>query len=243
MKILAAQINPTVGDFEGNFEKIKAALTKGDFVVTPELALCGYPPDDFLLHADFMAEMKQRLMALVPLTLSKVLIVGLARQEGRRLYNSAAVIENGVLVGFADKRLLPNYDVFYEKRYFCPGEATAIWTLQGKRVAITICEDIWEEAPVLLELERERFDLLVNLSASPFYMGRPEHRLKLCSEVSRRIKAPLLYCNQVGGNDSLIFDGHSLFVSGERREMAAGFREEYFICDLERGGGGGGFRL
>ena len=235
MKLLCAQINPTVGDFEGNFEKIKQALLEGDFVVTPELALCGYPPDDFLLHADFMAEMKQYLRALLPLTEGKVLIVGLARQEGERLYNSAAILENGELVGFADKRLLPNYDVFFEKRYFTSGETTPIWTLKGKRIAITICEDIWEVDPVLSDLEKERFDLLINLSASPFYMGRQERRLELCSEVSKRVKAPVLYCNQVGGNDSLIFDGHSLFVSEERRQMASGFCEEHFICDLDHG--------
>jgi len=236
MKIVAAQINPTVGDFKGNAEKIKKALAISDFVVTPELALCGYPPDDFLFHADFMAAMKHSLRALLPFTESKVLIVGLARQEGDRLYNSAAIIENKELIGFADKRLLPNYDVFYEKRYFTAGESTPIWTLKGKRVAVTICEDIWFVDPVLSDLEHEHFDLLINLSASPFFLGRQEQRLELCMDVSKRVGAPLLYCNQVGGNDSLIFDGHSLFVSEKRRHTAPGFREEYFVCDLDEEG-------
>ena len=234
MEILLAQINPTVGDFEKNAAKIERALEKCDFVVTPELALCGYPPDDFLLHTDFMAEVKKHLRALATKTMNKILIVGLARQEGERIYNSAAILQDGELVGFTDKRLLPNYDVFYEKRYFTAGESTPIWNLRGKRVAITICEDIWQEEPVITDLERERFDLLINLSASPFYVGRQEDRLKLCQNLSKKLHVAVLYCNQVGGNDSLIFDGHSLFVNKQHREMAAGFLEVDFVCDLEK---------
>ncbi|MCH9610709.1 MAG: Glutamine-dependent NAD(+) synthetase [Chlamydiales bacterium] len=232
MEILAAQINPTVGDFAGNLAKIKAALLEADFVVTPELALCGYPPDDLLLHDTFIADMEEALEQLVSMTSGKVLLVGLVRKEGQKLFNSAAVIEDGKLLGYADKRLLPNYDVFYEKRYFTAGSKTQIWTLRGKRIAVTLCEDIWEEEPVISELANQRFDLLINLSASPYFLGRQEVRLELCERVSKQVNAPILYCNQVGGNDSLIFDGHSLFV-GSSRKIAPGFKEAHFVCNLE----------
>lgn len=236
MQILCAQINPTVADFAGNFEKIKKALDLSDFVVTPELALSGYPPDDLLFHDDFMEAVEDYLAQLVDLTENKILIVGLPRRHEGLLYNSAAVIENGKLLGYQDKRLLPNYDVFYEKRYFTPGETSSIWNLGGKRIAVTICEDIWFDQPVIEELKKERFDCLINLSASPFYLGRQEDRLNLCLRISEKLKVPVIYCNQVGGNDSLIFDGHSLFVGGEQRTMAPGFQEFHFLCDLEKKG-------
>lgn len=234
MKIFLAQINPTVGDFDQNCDKIITALGKADLVIFPELALCGYPPDDLLLHEDFYREMMKRLDALLPYTKGSAAIVGLARSEKGKLYNTAAILEDGKILGFQDKRLLPNYDVFYEKRYFTPGETRPIWKIAGKRVAVTICEDIWEDEPVIVELQKERFDFLVNLSSSPFYPGRQERRLELCAEIAEKVKAPVFYCNQVGGNDSLIFDGHSLCVGEGMREMAAGFVEEHFLIDLNQ---------
>ncbi|MCP5469766.1 MAG: NAD+ synthase [Chlamydiales bacterium] len=234
MKVVLAQINPIVGDFDGNCAKIAEAIGTGDLVIFPELALCGYPPDDLLFHRDFQKEMDKRLDQLIELSANTAFIVGLARVYDGKLYNSAALIENQKLLGFQDKRLLPNYDVFYEQRYFTAGKQTLIWKIAKKKVAVTICEDIWEEEPVISDLEKERFDLLVNLSSSPFYPGRQERRLELCTQISKKLDVPLLYCNQVGGNDSLIFDGHSLCVGEGIRKVAAGFKEEHFVVDLNK---------
>jgi len=255
VRVLIAQLNPTIGDLEGNSEKIISALREAkarriDLLITPEMALTGYPPEDFLLMPHFMEAVERQLERIVKETDGVAAIVGLPRRNPHRyekeLFNSAAVIADGKLLGYQDKTLLPTYDVFDERRYFEPSEKRRFWMLAGRRVAVTICEDIWHHAE-LIHLTRYRHDpvddikaltpdLVVNLSASPFAGKKIRERLTVAGKVAESVGCPLLLCNQVGGNDSLIFDGHSLFADsdGKLRQMAKGFDEELMIVDLEQ---------
>lgn len=252
MKIVAAQLNPTIGDIGGNCRKILHSLhwAKGQgasLVVTPELALTGYPPEDFLLMEGFIESVEKALSFLIEHTEEVGLIVGLPRKNprarGKRLCNSAAVIWKGKLLGFQDKILLPTYDVFDESRYFEPGEKCLPWQVGKLRLGITICEDIWPHGdPAFLpyylrdpieELKSSPLDLLINLSASPYHVRKGTLRFKVASRVAQDMKIPLLLCNQVGGNDSLIFDGHSLLIapSGELLGIAPAFEEKLALFD------------
>lgn len=253
MKILVAQINPIVGDVEGNKRKIIAAIEKGknekaDIILLPEMCLSGYPPDDFLLLPHFLNAIENALDEIQKSTKGVVAIVGTPRRcdtaSEKRLYNSAAVFSDGSLLGFQDKSLLPTYDVFYERRYFEPASAMRVWDLCGKKVAITICEDIWQHSGLLTdvtykkdpvkELKALNPDLLLNLSASPFSLSKEKKRLQVCAKTALTLSCPVILCNQVGGNDELIFDGHSLYVSekGKLLDYAEGFKEEFCLIDL-----------
>ena len=249
-RILLAQINPIIGDFSGNVRKIKSALTqarsdKVDLVVFPELAISGYPPEDFLLMPHFIEAGLEALQEVIEATSGLSAIVGTFRKSGPKaekgLYNSAAVIENGKLLGFQDKSLLPTYDVFDERRYFEPAKESKIFHLCGKRVAVTICEDIWSYGELteylhdpIADLVKEKPDLLVTISASPFHMEKFSERLQIASAPAKKLGCPMVLCNQVGGNDSLIFDGFSLFVSKEGNLISAalGFEEDFLLLDL-----------
>jgi NAD+ synthase (glutamine-hydrolysing) len=254
MLLALAQINPILGGFSHNRKKIinaiEAARAQGaDIVLFPELALCGYAPEDLLLLPEFVAKMEEELLLIAEASHDIIVIVGLARKNPyggeKRLLNSACVIENGTILGFQDKILLPDYDVFSERRYFDPGKATHIWTLKGKRVAILICEDIWQHGGLLeyvsyardpvKMLVGEQIDLVLNLSASPFFIGHEHARQKVCGEVARTLNCPMALVNQVGGNDSLIFDGRSLFVrsDGSIVQRAKAFEEDLLLCEVE----------
>lgn len=252
MRILLAQINPTIGAIEKNAAKIIDAIELGksqsaDIVLLPELALSGYPPKDFLLLPHFIHHVERALKRIIESTKGITAIVGLPRHnpEGeKKLYNSAAVVQDQSIVGFQDKILLPSYDVFDERRYFEPASHAKVWNLCGKKIGITICEDIWQHAAFLkyttyhrdpiLELAEEGVDLVFNLSASPFSTTKFGNRWKVCSLAAKDLNCPLLFCNQVGGNDSLIFDGHSLYVGpdGSLLEYAKGFEEDFVLIDL-----------
>lgn len=252
MHILLAQLNLTVGDVEGNAAKIIQALDnarnqKADLVLFSEMCLSGYPPEDFLLLDHFMVKIQDALQKIIEASVHLTAIVGVPRVNpelnGKHLLNSAAVIQDGKLLGYQDKILLPTYDVFDERRYFEPGGKVKTWNLLGKKVAITICEDIWKHGDGLSasyqrdpvkELVAERPDLLLNLSASPFSILKFEYRKKVCQHAATTLGCPVLLCNQVGGNDSLIFDGHSLFVSHEGAliDFAKGFQEDSLMVDL-----------
>lgn len=253
MRVCLAQINPTVGDLEGNYQKIVGAIAKGksksaDLIIFPELALSGYPPDDFLLLSDFTDQIDHYLEKIVAATKDVAVIVGTPKinPKGRhlKLCNSAAIIHDQTLVGFQDKTLLPTYDVFDELRYFEPASKNFVWNIYGKKVGITICEDIWQHTPMVREatyqhdpvedLKEQKPDLLINLSASPFRVGRSYERIEVCKGVAKTLKCPVLLCNQVGGNDSLIFDGYSLVVNseGELIEHAKGFEEDFLCVNL-----------
>lgn len=252
MRILAAQINPTIGDLEGNTRKVldglqRARQSKVDIILFPELTLSGYFPDDLLLDRGFIDAMAKKLDLIAPETKGLFAAVGLPRWKGsgeKPLYNSVAVFADGKLLGYKDKTLLPTYDVFDERRYFEPGEEQPIWEYKGKRIAITICEDVWQHSktvgythyrtdPVLI-LKAKKPDLLLNLSGSPYSFRRTDLRFSVFQAVAKTLRCPVILCNQVGANDQLIFDGHSLHIDarGDLIQLAKGFVEEDLIVDL-----------
>lgn len=254
MKILSAQINPKIGDLDSNTRKIinviKEAKKKGtEIVLFPELTICGYPPEDLLLHNAFIDGMQQHLEQIVKASDGIAVIVGLVRRNlfsgEKDLFNSVAVIENGILLGFQDKWLLPTYDVFNERRYFEPGSETRIWDLAGHRVGIIICEDIWQHAgyvdltnyprdPVQ-ELEKYKPDILLNSSASPYQFQKPDVRIKVCQKAAKTLKCPVILCCQVGANDQLIFDGYSVYVDKDLnlRQLGKSCEEDFMYIDTE----------
>lgn len=256
MRVALCQINPIIGDLAGNSKLIvkaleKARRAKAEIALFPELTLCGYPPEDLLLHEDFIIACEKALEDLLPHCMGMTALIGLPRKTSagseKPLYNSVAVIENGQLLGFYDKCLLPTYDVFDERRYFQPGKEMHLWELAGKKVALTICEDIWQHSKKLLwsnykdplvGFKDNSPDLLLNLSASPFSMNKVSLRHEVCRKVALSLGCPVLLCNQFGANDSLIFDGHSVAMSssGTPLAIAKGFEEDILIVDTEQKG-------
>jgi NAD+ synthase (glutamine-hydrolysing) len=254
MRILVAQINPIIGDLAGNTERIIQAIQRGrsqdvDLVILPELALSGYPPEDFILLPHFMEAVDQRLQEIAQATDGIAAIVGLPRYNPykleKTLYNSAALIQNRELTGFVDKILLPTYDVFDERRYFEPGERVRTWTVNGQKIGITICEDLWQHSGFLtstsyrrdpvLELKTQQCSFLVNISASPYSLDKFRTRLEVCLSAARSLNCPVILCNQVGGNDSLIFDGYSLYTNPSGLlQCAKGFAEDDMLIDLSK---------
>lgn len=255
MKIVLAQINPVVGSLAFNAQKIcsyieKAKSQEVDFILFPEMALIGYPPEDLLLLPSFIEAAERYLHPIIDCSQNICVIVGTVRENRekgeKRLFNTAAIIENKKLIGFQDKSLLPDYDVFSERRYFEPNASFKIWTLKGKKVAVTICEDIWQHAEAveyssypcdpISEFKKMKPDLLLNLSASPYYQKRHETRLKVCAKAAKTLSCPVLFCNQIGGNDSLIFDGYSFYfdASGNLLDHAKPFEEDFLLIDLKK---------
>lgn len=253
MRIAVAQINPTIGDIAGNTDKIAKAFhearqKRADIVLCSELCLSGYPPEDFLYLPQFLNSIEKALHELIEESKGLIAIVGLPRRNPelseKRLYNSAAILYNGALLGYYDKMLLPTYDVFDERRFFEPGPSARTWNLLGKKIAITICEDIWQHSQLVryttyrrdpvAELASQQPDLLLNLSASPYSMSKASHRLNVCGRAAATLSCPVILCNQVGGNDSLIFDGYSFYVdaSGNLIDSAPGFEESLTLFDL-----------
>jgi NAD+ synthase (glutamine-hydrolysing) len=255
MRILAAQINPIIGDFEGNTRKIIQALEHGrskqaDIVVFSELVLCGYPPEDLLLHDSFIDANQKYLEKIIQASSKLMAIVGVVRRNPAKreklIFNSAAIIYDGKLLGFEDKQLLPTYDVFDERRYFEPGGATKIWELKGKKIGVMICEDIWQHAGIVsdtfyahdpvLDLKDLKPDIVLNLSSSPYQFQKPSMRVKVCAKCAKTLGCPVILCCQVGANDQLVFDGYSLYVNakGELSQVAKGFEEDEMVVDLDQ---------
>ena len=254
MKIAIAQINTTVGDFDGNSDKIAEAWQCADeagaeLVVFPELALCGYPPRDLLFKPAFLNANQTALKHLTKRCGKAVAVVGLASQNdsgsGRPARNSAAVIEAGKVVAVRHKSLMPTYDVFDEDRYFEPAESVEPVEIRGKKIGITICEDIWNEDVFIHdrcydrcpadELAAAGAEILLNLSASPWSLGKEHSRHILLSQLSSKHSAPVVYCNLVGGNDELVFDGGSHYYNGHGVLGATGamFDEDLLLVDTE----------
>ncbi len=254
MRVFVAQLNPTVGAIEKNCQKIlqsieRAKQQKADLVVFPELVLCGYPPEDLLLHPSFVEAQQRALEQIRQASSSLIVLVGLVRKSNadseKFLFNSVAVIENGKLLGFVDKQLLPTYDVFDERRYFEPGKESQIWNFKEMRVGILICEDIWQHVgdglythypkdPVL-QLLPLKPDLVINVSASPYRTQKLEVRNRVFIKCAQTLSCPVIGACQVGGNDQLVFDGHSPYVNarGELVQMAKGFEEDEVLFDLK----------
>jgi len=247
-----AQINTTVGDFAGNTDKILRAYRElvqagADFVITPELAVCGYPPMDLVFRSGFIAAAERHVNALAADTGKVPLIVGTVEpnsgRHGRACRNSAVVLQNGRRAATAHKMLLPTYDVFDEGRYFEPAEKVGIAEIAGHKAGITICEDLWTadylprdyygRSPVD-ELKKAGIGLVLNLSASPFEAGKPARRRAMLGGIAKNLGAPLVYANLVGGNDQLVFDGHSLAFDrdGSVAAQLPGFREQNALVSI-----------
>ncbi|NOZ22641.1 MAG: NAD+ synthase [Planctomycetes bacterium] len=245
LKIAQAQINPTVGDLDGNAEKVMDGIRRArdagaHVVVFPELVICGYPPEDLLLRPRFLEDTRRALQKVAESTRDIVAVVGFADESDGRAYNGAAVIENGHVSGVYHKVELPNYGVFDEKRYFEPGISCRVFEACGHRIAVTICEDIWVEggtAERFIGMNKVR--VVLNLSASPFHADKFDLRRKILGRFAKRTNAFLCYTNLVGGQDELVFDGGSLVIGPDGRLIASAKRfEEYVLITVIETGAG-----
>ncbi len=239
LRIALAQINPTVGDLEGNRKKIvawikKAKKRKAELVVFPELAITGYPPKDLLLKNGFVEKNILELKKIIPFTKKISVIVGFAEKKGNKLFNAAAVISNGKFLGTQYKACLPNYDVYDEKRYFQPGKNHRIFKINGTKIGVCICEDIWESNEVVAKLKKTGAELVVNISASPYRMGKTTERKELVAKRAKTNKTPLIYCNMAGGQDDMVFDGNSMIANAKGKiiALAQKCKEDLIICGL-----------
>src|SRR3989440_5039167 len=239
MRLALAQINTTVGDLEGNRELILARLgearDKGaDLVLFPELAVTGYPPEDLLLRPGFIRAAADTLGEIAQATQGIVALVGFPH-FGTDLFNACAVCAGGDVKAVYRKRFLPNYGVFDEDRYFAPGRDLVLLEVGETLVGLTICEDMWQPGPPATDLALAGAELLVNVSASPFHVGREVEREEMFVTRARDNASFVAFCNAVGGQDELIFDGHSCVLDdeGEIVARAPGFEEALLVVDVE----------
>ncbi len=254
MKIALAQINTTVGDLAGNEKKILAAYQHGaeagaSVVVFPELATTGYPPRDLLLKRHFVQQNLEFLERLAAATGRAAMLVGYVgkneQRPGREATNSTALLQNGKIVATRAKTLLPTYDVFDEDRYFEPATGNAPAELNGRKIGLTICEymwndeDFWDERRYRenppAQLVAAGATILFNNSASPWHLGKNETRARMLSQLALKTERPLVYCNLVGGNDELVFDGASMAFNGSGQLIAHGklFEEDLIVFDVD----------
>jgi NAD+ synthase (glutamine-hydrolysing) len=253
VKIALAQINPTIGDFTGNTQKILdyihlAHQQKAELIVFPEMCLCGYPPLDLLDYDSFVAANLKQLRTIqhaLPPDIGVILgyIEKNRQAAGKKLLNVASLIYNKQLLHTQAKTLLPTYDVFDEARYFEPASLRQVFPFKEEYLGLAICEDIWWESEYtagtrypldpVKELLDQGASLIISPSASPFYSGKPQIRLKLLSQIGQTSGVPVVYTNMVGGNDSLIFDGQSMVTSSTGKLLCAGaaFKEDLLMVD------------
>ncbi|MCA9405346.1 MAG: NAD+ synthase [Candidatus Omnitrophica bacterium] len=240
IRIALAQINPIVGDLKGNSLRIKDEIAKAaalcaDLVVFPELALCGYPPEDLLYKEHFIKDNLHAVNELAKEAKIIAAIFGFVDMDKKgNLYNAAAIIHNGKVVGVYHKRQLPNYGVFDEKRYFISGNNEGLFSLNGVSIGVSICEDIWIDRGVVEEQVRNGAKVIINISSSPYDVGKLSQREKLLKEKAKKLKAPVCYANLVGGQDELVFDGGSVVYGSKADVLAYGkqFEEDLIQADL-----------
>lgn len=254
MKIALGQINPTIGDFSGNSRKIiecaRQAYSLGaEMALFPELAVCGYPPRDLLEKPAFVARSQQVVNEIAQAVPQITIICGFVSpakvETGKSVMNSAAVLREGAVQFVQSKMLLPTYDVFDEMRYFDPAESQKLFLAGDKKLALTICEDAWNDkhfwhrrlyrVDPVDELLHAGGNVVLNISASPFHLGKRELRRQMLETIARDNKVPVVFVNQVGGNDSLIFDGSSMVISPDGRivAQAKSFEEDLILYDTE----------
>jgi NAD+ synthase (glutamine-hydrolysing) len=252
MQLLLAQLNATVGDIPGNEQKIRNAYTRGielgaELVICPECMLTGYPPRDLLARPRFIQDNLDALERLAQQTQSVGLVVGFVdrngQSEGRGLFNAVGLLHEGRIQSIRHKSLLPTYDVFDEDRYFEAASSNESVLFNGLRLGLTICEDAWNNEVFTISrryrvdpldaLCQKGCDMILNVSASPWFMGKDQIRQKLLSDQAKRLRTPIIYCNMVGGNDELIFDGGSLVVDahGNVDQVGASFRSQLINVD------------
>ncbi|MDI6449276.1 NAD+ synthase [Anaerobaca lacustris] len=242
MRIALGQFNAVVGDLSGNIEKMKSmwagAVEAGaDLVIFPELAVCGYPPEDLVYKRQFLDDNRTAVETLAAACPAKTIVVGFVESVNGTAFNAAAVIQDGRIAETYQKRELPNYGVFDERRYFRPGNRPVLVELAGLNIVLTICEDLWEiEWLKRFYTESGPFDLLLNISASPFHMGKFDERGRIITRCSKAFNCAVAYCNLVGCQDELVFDGQSILAdsSGHIVTRARAFEEDLLIADVTR---------
>ncbi len=254
MKIALAQLNTIVGDCEGNLARVLSSLERAreegvDLVVFPEQTLPGYPAEDLLEREDFIDQVQDVFERAVQACQGTAMVLGTIVRtdcpEGKPIYNSAALVQDGEILGFQHKTLLPTYDVFDEARYFCPAREHPVFEFKGRKLALAICEDLWNRPgfcvenmydidPVEKWVVDGGADLVIAISASPFSLGRPRFRRRLLEEIASSRGVDLVYCNLVGGNTSLVFDGTSIALGAESEllSQASSFAEDFVVFDL-----------
>src|SRR6266446_7822361 len=260
MKIALGQINTTVGDLSGNVNLMVAAAGRAsslgaDLIAFPELSLTGYPPRDLVEKESFLERSECELQRLARETADQpiALICGYVGKSpdgaGKRATNSAAILQRGQVVFRQVKMLLPTYDVFDEARYFLPGDSPHLTTLDGRNLALTICEDAWNDKQYwerrlykrdpVAELAQAGAQILISINASPYHMGKRELRREIFASAARHHCMPVVYINQVGGNDSLVFDGSSFAMNadGSVTASAASFEEDLVVWDTDTAAG------
>jgi NAD+ synthase (glutamine-hydrolysing) len=255
VKIALGQINPTVGDFAGNAAKIiefsrRAQADGAGLILFPELSVCGYPPRDLVERSSFVSHNRESLDHIAAETRGIAVICGLATpahaESGKSVMNSAALLKDGEVAFLQSKMLLPTYDVFDEMRNFAPAKSQRLFPFCGKQMALTICEDAWNDKhfwnkrlytfdPVEA-LVQAGGNIVLNISASPFWLGKRELRRDMLANIARNYKVPVAMVNQVGGNDSLVFDGSSLVLNSAGEVIAQGksFEEDIVYFDSDR---------
>ncbi len=254
VKIALGQINPTVGDFSGNAAKIiqfaeRARGAGAGLILFPELAVCGYPPRDLVERPSFVARNRETVERIAVETKGIAVICGMVTpakaETGKSVMNSAALLREGRIEFIQSKMLLPTYDVFDEWRNFAPAQSQQLFTLCTRRMALTICEDAWNDkhfwnkrlyrVDPVEELIREGGDFVLNISASPFWLGKRDLRRNMLAAIARNDKVPVAMVNQVGGNDSLVFDGSSLVFApgGEVIAQGKSFEEDLIFFDSQ----------
>ena len=241
LRVALAQLNATVGDIEGNARKIRDAIARArdegaQLVVLPELALSGYPPEDLLLKTSFVDAVGEALRDVAGEARDIVALVGFPERRDD-VYNAAAVLADGKVAAVYHKVYLPNYGVFDEQRYFQAGTDAALFELNGVAIGLTICEDIWEPGPPATTAALSGAQVIVNLSASPYHAGKPLEREEMLVQRARDNLATVVFCNLVGGQDELVFDGCSSVVDqdGEVLARAPQFEEALIVCGIDPG--------
>jgi NAD+ synthase (glutamine-hydrolysing) len=239
LRIALAQIDTTVGDIAGNVAKVQEHIARArhqgaELVVFPELAVTGYPPEDLLLKEHFLSDAHTAVQRLAAETKDIVALVGFP-ERAEDVYNAAAVLAGGEVRGVYRKTYLPNYGVFDEERYFQSGSRGAVIQVGDVAVGLTICEDIWEPGPPLSDEALAGATVVVNLSASPYYAGKGEERENMLIQRARDSLAAVVFCNLVGGQDELVFDGHSVVIEHDGTVVARAhqFREELIVANID----------